>query len=156
METQIYAAGDAGGMQKALELLRRGQLVAFPTDTVYGLGGMVFDSGAIDRLYAVKGRDHTKAIPVLLGELADLERVTSSMRGMALRLAERFWPGPLTLVVARHPALPDNLSPYPTVGVRMPDHAGLASLCSWGAWPRSGSLPCTARRSACCSATAAT
>ena len=128
METRIYAAGDAIGMEKALELLRKGELVAFPTDTVYGLGGMVFSPAAIDRMYAVKGRDLTKAIPVLVGGMAGLGRVTSSMGEMARRFAAHFWPGPLTLVVARHPALPENLSPYPTVGVRMPDHPAALHL----------------------------
>jgi L-threonylcarbamoyladenylate synthase len=128
METQVFAADDPQGIQKALELLRSGQLVAFPTDTVYGLGGLVFDSNAIDRLYAVKGRDDSKAIPVLVGSVGDLGRVTSSMGALASRLAARFWPGPLTLVVARHPDLPGNLSPDPTVGVRMPDHPAALAL----------------------------
>ncbi len=128
METQICAADDPEAMRKALELLRIGQLVAFPTDTVYGLGGLAFDANAIDRLYVVKGRDFSKAIPVLVGNVDDLGRVTSSMGALASRLAELFWPGPLTLVVARHPALPENLSPYPTVGVRMPDHPAALAL----------------------------
>ncbi len=78
--------------------------------------------GAIDQLYLVKGRDTAKAIAVLLGDIAALEQVTASMGPLAERLAQRFWPGPLTLVVSRHPDLPSNLSPLPTIGVRMPDH----------------------------------
>ena len=96
--------------------------MAFPTDTVYGLGAMLFDFQAVEQLYLVKGRDAAKAIAVLLGSEADLSHVTRELGDVAARLAHRFWPGPLTLVVPAHPALPANLSPLPTVGVRMPDH----------------------------------
>jgi L-threonylcarbamoyladenylate synthase len=101
--------------------------VAFPTDTVYGVGALVGNPQAIEQLFVVKGRQAAKAIPVLLGGPEDLNRVAERIGYMALRLAESFWPGPLTLVVSRHPSLPENLSPEaapgpPTVGVRMPDH----------------------------------
>ncbi len=109
-------------LEQALELLQQGELVAFPTDTVYGLGVMAFDAQAIDRLYQAKGREAGKAIAILVGEAEALQRVTAGMNEMAMRLAQRFWPGPLTLVVEGHPSLPTNLSPRPTVGVRMPDH----------------------------------
>lgn len=109
-------------LEQALELLQQGELVAFPTDTVYGLGAMAFDAQAIDRLYQAKGREAGKAIAILVGEAEALQRVTAGMNDMAMRLAQRFWPGPLTLVVEGHPSLPANLSPRPTVGVRMPDH----------------------------------
>jgi L-threonylcarbamoyladenylate synthase len=122
MATQVYASDDPVGLQKALDLLQQSHLVAFPTDTIYGLGGLAFDAQAIDRLYLAKGRDLSKAVPVLIGKPADLCQVTSSMGEVAQRLAARFWPGPLTLVVRRHPALPENLSGFETVGVRMPDH----------------------------------
>ncbi|MDP2974583.1 MAG: L-threonylcarbamoyladenylate synthase, partial [Anaerolineales bacterium] len=69
-----------------------------------------------------KGRSTEKAIPILLGDAEDLEKVTAQASEMALRLAARFWPGPLTLVVPKHPSIPDALSPLPTVGVRVPDH----------------------------------
>lgn len=122
METTILAAERPGWLEIARQLLLENQLVAFPTDTVYGLGALAFNPGAIDLLYLVKGRDTAKAIAVLLGDIAALAQVTASMGSLAKRLAERFWPGPLTLVVSRHPDLPANLSPLPTIGVRMPDH----------------------------------
>ena len=122
METQCIAASDPGAISRALEMLRQGGLVAFPTDTVYGVGVLAFDPAGIEQLFVVKGRDTGKAIAVLLGSPADLPRVTGGMNPLAVRLAERFWPGPLTLVVPRHPGLPDILSPQPTIGVRMPDH----------------------------------
>jgi L-threonylcarbamoyladenylate synthase len=109
-------------LDRAVELLRAGELVAFPTDTVYGVAGDVLNLQAIERLYVVKGRDSGKAIPVLLGNVDQLAQVTPGMGGIAEQLAGRFWPGPLTLVVPRHPRLPENLSLGPTLGVRMPNH----------------------------------
>jgi len=133
METQILSTMDPRALRKATELLEADQLVAFPTDTVYGLGGKISSSKAIDCLYEVKGREHKKAIPVLIGDIDDLKQVTIRMEFIALRLAERFWPGPLTIIVPSHPSLPENLSPYATVGVRMPDHPfALNLLCETG------------------------
>jgi L-threonylcarbamoyladenylate synthase len=122
MQTTILAAEQAGAFDHAHELLLQDQLVAFPTDTVYGLGALAFSPAAIDKLYQVKGRDSAKAIAVLLGDISALEQVASSMGKLAENLARAFWPGPLTLVVKSHPGLPANLSPLPTIGVRMPDH----------------------------------
>jgi L-threonylcarbamoyladenylate synthase len=122
METTILAAGNPGSLEFAQQLLLEDRLVAFPTDTVYGVGALAFNSSAIDQLYLVKGRDTAKAIAVLLGDISALGQVTASMGALAERLAQSFWPGPLTLVVSRHPDLPPNLSPLPTIGVRMPDH----------------------------------
>jgi L-threonylcarbamoyladenylate synthase len=122
MHTEILPAEHPQAILRALALVQSGELVAFPTDTVYGLGASVLDPQAIDRLYVVKGRDTAKAIAVLMGSLDDLPQVAAKMSPMALRLAERFWPGPLTLVVSRQVGLPENLSPLPTIGVRMPDH----------------------------------
>jgi L-threonylcarbamoyladenylate synthase len=128
METEIISAGCLDALQKAVELLKEGNPVAFPTDTVYGLGVLAFDQHGIDQLYAVKQRNSLKAIPILLGDPAELAQVTAGMGEIALRLAQRFWPGPLTLVVPCHPGLPPNLSPQPTIGVRMPDHPVALSL----------------------------
>lgn len=128
MQTLILPAQDPQAIEQAVEQLRRGELVAFPTDTVYGLGALVTDEQAIEQLYVAKGRESTKAIAVLLGDPAALEQITGEMSLLAQTLARRFWPGPLTLVVPRHPALPPNLSPSPTVGVRMPDHPAALNL----------------------------
>ena len=122
MDTKVLASSDPLAIPLALETLRRGGLAAFPTDTVYGVGVLAFDGAAIDRLFGAKGHDASKAIAVLLGSADDLTQVASEMGETARRLAQRFWPGPLTLVVPRQPYLPANLSPLPTIGVRMPDH----------------------------------
>lgn len=107
---------------RAGQVLSQGELVAFPTDTVYGLGALAWNKQAIDRLFTVKGRDTSKAIAVLIGRTADLRLITAQLSQTAWRLSQRFWPGAITLVVSRHPGLPDNLSSEPTIGVRMPDH----------------------------------
>lgn len=120
--TQILPGEDPQALELAVTLLDEGRLVAFPTDTVYGVAARVDSPEAIEGLYVAKGRDAAKAIAVLLGSPAALPRVTGEVGPQAQRLAERFWPGPLTLVVPRRPDLPANLSAYPTIGVRMPDH----------------------------------
>jgi L-threonylcarbamoyladenylate synthase len=122
MKTILLPADDPATLPTALRIIRQGGVVAFPTDTVYGIGVDVFSAESIEKLFVAKGRDAAKAIPVLIGEPTHLTRITASVGEMALRLAQHFWPGPLTLVVSRHTALPDVLSPLPTVGVRMPDH----------------------------------
>jgi L-threonylcarbamoyladenylate synthase len=121
-----------------MAVLNAGGLVAFPTDTVYGLGALVHLEAAIERLYVAKDRDLGKAIPVLVGDAAQLSAVTSGLSANAKRLAERFWPGPLTLVIAKRPDLPAALSFTPTVGVRMPDHPAALALLR-----RSGPLAVT-------------
>ena len=122
MLTIIRPANQPGAIDCAIEILQGEGLVAFPTDTVYGVGGLAFSTAAIDRLYQVKDRSTEKAIPILLGSIDQLSLVTGAVNDLALRLVERFWPGPLTLVLPRCPGLPSNLSPFPTVGVRMPNH----------------------------------
>lgn len=128
--TETLLTSDANSIPRALEVLRAGGIIAFPTDTVYGLGALAFDYAAIDLLYEAKGRTHTKAIAVLIADPAELARVAHSTNKQAQRLAERFWPGPLTLVIPRHADLPAALSPNATVGVRVPDHAVAIALLS--------------------------
>ncbi len=122
IETRLVSADDPRAVQKALAVLRAGGLVAFPTDTVYGLGALVFNAQAVERLFQAKERAASKAIAVLIGEIGQLSSVSGQVSPVALTLARHYWPGALTLVVASHPDLPNNLSPQPTIGVRMPDH----------------------------------
>ncbi len=122
MKTEVMSAADPVALDQAQQVLREGGLVAFPTDTVYGLGADVLNSAAVARLYEVKGRSGEKAIPVLAASEGDLVNVAQPLPAIAAQLAERFWPGPLTLVVKRMPDLPAELSPYETVAVRVPDH----------------------------------
>ena len=122
MRTECIPASQVGAIPYAIKVLKAGGLVAFPTDTVYGLGSMAFNSQAIDNIYLAKERPAEKAIPILIGTPDDLEKVAAEIPSLASKLAARFWPGPLTLVLPKHPDLPENVSNSPTVGVRIPDH----------------------------------
>ena len=122
METKILPAYSLDALPLALEILKGGGLVAFPTDTVYGVGALAFDGAAVESIYIAKDRPAEKAIPVLIGNADDLAKVSLDIPEIAMKLAARFWPGPLTLVVPKHPDLPEAVSAAPTVGVRVPDH----------------------------------
>ena len=125
MNTKIFPASD---ISQALEVLQNGGIAAFPTDTVYGLGALAFDNPAIESLYIAKDRPIEKAIPILIGDLSDLEKVGIDIPDMALRFAARFWPGPLTCVVPKKPTLPPAVSATATVAVRIPDHPDALNL----------------------------
>ncbi|MBM3956563.1 MAG: threonylcarbamoyl-AMP synthase [Gemmatimonadetes bacterium] len=107
----------------AARVLAEGGLVAFPTDTVYGLGADVMNRAALARLFQVKNRPAGRPVPVLLGEREDAGLVAARFPEGAWRLALRFWPGPLTIVVPRAEAVPAAVSGgRDTVGLRVPDH----------------------------------
>lgn len=122
MKTEVLQADHPVALQHAVDVLVNGGLVVFPTDTVYGLAALPSNPDFIERLFVVKGRDSSRAIAVLIGSIEDLSKVSPDPGEIATRLAKHFWPGPLTIIVPRHPALPDILSLKPTIGVRMPDH----------------------------------
>ncbi|HLO31303.1 MAG TPA: L-threonylcarbamoyladenylate synthase [Anaerolineales bacterium] len=122
MQTEILLASSSSTIAQALAVLNAGGLVAFPTDTVYGVGALAFDGKAIESIYIAKDRPMEKAIPILIGEVADLEKVGMNIPDTAHKLAARFWPGPLTILVPKQPVLPKSVSASATVGVRIPDH----------------------------------
>jgi L-threonylcarbamoyladenylate synthase len=123
LNTEILQSNQSLVFQKVLNVLQHGGLVAFPTDTVYGLGALAFDGAAVESIYTAKDRPAEKAIPILIADLDDLARVTSlPLPPMAVKLASYFWPGPLTLVVPKLQTLPEAVSATETVGVRVPDH----------------------------------
>ena len=128
MKTEILNADHPVIFRHAVDILKHGGTVVFPTDTVYGLAALPFNEDFVERLYVVKGRNSARAIAVLIGDVSELENVSVSPSKLAKQLAEQFWPGPLTLVVPRHPNLPEVLAPLPTVGVRVPDHPVALSL----------------------------
>lgn len=112
-----------GSIDLAAEALRRGEVVAFPTDTVYGIGAATFCEAAVQALYEVKGRPEVKAIPLLLAQVGDLGKVVSDVPIAAWQLARRYWPGPLTLVLEARPEIPAVVrAGGHTVAVRVPDH----------------------------------
>ena len=103
--------------------LRQGGVVAFPTDTFYGLGADVFCVDAVTRVFRIKGRRADVALPVLLADASQLGEVAVDLPPCAQELAERFWPGALTLVLKRAPQIPALTSGgTDTIGVRVPDH----------------------------------
>jgi len=122
MKTRIIPAEQPDSIAVALSTLKENGLIAFPTDTVYGLAASAFNAQAVELLFTAKGRDFNKSIAVLIGDIAQLPQLTQSFTPSARKLADRFWPGALTLIVPRPPNLPNILSPTPTIGVRMPDH----------------------------------
>jgi L-threonylcarbamoyladenylate synthase len=135
INTRLILAGEGHpeAIALAVEVLEGGGTVAFPTDTVYGLAARIDTYETIEKLFAIKERPQDRAIAALLGRVEDLERVTQKPNLEALRLAARFWPGPLTLVVPKHPGIPEIISPRPTIGVRIPDHpVALALLQATG------------------------
>ena len=116
-------------LDRALLLLRTGEAIAFPTDTVYGVGAAGLDPAAVAKLFAVKDRPYTQAIPLLLADAEDLQTVCSAVPPLAAELAARYWPGGLTLVVPAAPHLPATLlAGGTTVAVRIPDHPAVRQL----------------------------
>ena len=122
MRTEVLPASSEDALRRALDVLSTGGLVAFPTDTVYGVGALAFDGKAIESIYAAKDRPVEKAIPILISEAGELEKVGVDIPDTALVLASRFWPGPLTVLVPKRLDLPASVSATSTVGVRVPDH----------------------------------
>ncbi len=104
-------------------MLRQGGVIAFPTDTLYGLGADAFSSQAVERIYEIKGRPPSMALPLLLADGEWLNQVSLEVSQTAVALAQRFWPGGLTLVLKASPRLPRILTGGgDTIGVRVPDH----------------------------------
>ncbi len=110
-------------LAQALGQLEKGQPVAFPTETVYGLGAPAKDAEAVQRVFAYKGRPSDNPLIVHVSDVSMLSEVVSSCGDMARRLMDHFWPSPLTLVLPRHSSIPDVVTAgLETVAVRMPRH----------------------------------
>lgn len=111
-------------LDEAGRILRRGGLVAFPTETVYGLGADALNEEASARIYAAKGRPSDNPLIVHIARLEDLEGITCDVPEAAKRLAKAFWPGPLTMILKKNDRVPEGTTGgLKTVAVRMPDHA---------------------------------
>jgi L-threonylcarbamoyladenylate synthase len=128
MKTEVIPAGSPDSLAKALEVLHSGGLVAFPTDTVYGLGALAFDGKAVKSIYTAKNRPVEKAIPILIADIDDMEKIGVDIPDSAYKLASRFWPGPLTCIIPKVSTLPEAVSATSSVGVRVPDHEVARSL----------------------------
>jgi L-threonylcarbamoyladenylate synthase len=108
---------------EAAELIRAGRLVAFPTETVYGLGANALDAAAVERIFAAKGRPKTSPLIVHVDSVEMARGLAAEWPPAADTLAARYWPGPLTLVLRKRPNIPDVVTAgLPTVGLRVPAH----------------------------------
>ncbi len=117
------ASGVTLDLAAAADRLAAGEVVAFPTETVYGLGADIGCVAAVRRLFEIKGRPPTRALPILLADAADAAAFAATVPGPARRLMARGWPGPLTVVVPAAPHVPRVVTGgLDTVGLRVPDH----------------------------------
>jgi L-threonylcarbamoyladenylate synthase len=127
----LLLRSDEKCVAKAARILRLGGLVAFPTETVYGLGASVTEQASLARIFAVKGRPADNPLIVHVAERAQVSLVAAAVPVRASCLMDYFWPGPLSLVLPRNPAISDLISAgLPTVAVRMPDHPVALRLIS--------------------------
>ncbi len=110
-------------IQIAVELLKKGELVAFPTETVYGLGASIFNPGAIAKIYSAKGRPSDNPLIAHIASLDQVRQIACEIPEDFYRLAEAFFPGPLTVVLKKHPQVPSIVSGgLETIAIRMPNH----------------------------------
>jgi L-threonylcarbamoyladenylate synthase len=125
----VLSAGEPSAIAEAARIIRGGGIVAFPTETVYGLGANALDAAAVARVFAAKARPSFDPLIVHLAEESWLPRAVASTPEAARLLARHFWPGPLTLVLPKNPVVPDLVTAgLGTVGVRVPDHPAARSL----------------------------
>lgn len=133
MRTEILSIDqnniDESEMKRAGALIAAGELVAFPTETVYGLGGDALDPKAAKKIYAAKGRPSDNPLIVHIADFSDMNRVGKNIPPQAKLLADAFWPGPLTIIVEKSDQVPDaTTGGMDTVAVRMPNHPVALSL----------------------------
>lgn len=107
---------------KGVEILQNGGVIAFPTDTVYGLGADAFNNTAVERLYEIKKRPRYQQFPLLIADIRQLHTVAQPIPEIAWFLARRFWPGGLTLILPKTDSLPVCVAPGSTIAVRIPNH----------------------------------
>jgi L-threonylcarbamoyladenylate synthase len=109
-------------IEKGVKILQRGGVIAFPTDTVYGLGADAFNATAVERIYEIKNRPKHRQLPLLISDVERLTTLADPIPEIAWFLARRFWPGGLTLVLPKTDSVPAYLASGPTIAVRVPDH----------------------------------
>jgi len=115
--------GETHTIRQAAEIIQKGGMGAFPTETVYGLGADVFSPLAVARIFEVKKRPSFDPLIVHVANPADAEKLAADIPSNAAKLIKKFWPGPLTVVLSKKEAVPDIVTAgLPTVAVRMPDH----------------------------------
>lgn len=119
----MHIIQDKRAISRAAHLLKRGEVVAFPTETVYGLGACVFCEDAVKKIFSIKGRPSDNPLIAHVAAIDDVERLAVDIPGAFYDLARAFWPGPLTMILRRREGVPDIVSAgHPTIAVRMPSH----------------------------------
>jgi L-threonylcarbamoyladenylate synthase len=127
---------DTMALEEAAALILAGEIVAVPTDTLYGLAADPFSTDAVARVFAAKGRAAERALALIAADIAQIEDRLGLLSPEARRLADAFWPGPLTLLVPRPATMPDAVTGgLAQVGVRVPAHAVARGLCRASARP---------------------
>jgi L-threonylcarbamoyladenylate synthase len=124
----IHPIFDHNAVQQAVSIIQNGGVIAFPTDTVYGIGVDVFQEKAVQKLFQIKNRDLDKGIPILCAAVEDLTQLTETLPDRITEVIKAFWPGPLTLILPGSPALPAVLSPDNSIGIRIPAHPEILDL----------------------------
>jgi len=109
-------------IEKGVKILKKGGVIAFPTDTVYGLGADAFNATAVERIYEIKNRPSHQQLPLLITDVEQLTTLANPIPEIAWFLTRHFWPGGLTLVLAKTDSVPAHLAPGPTIAVRIPNH----------------------------------
>ncbi|MEA4813266.1 MAG: L-threonylcarbamoyladenylate synthase [Anaerolineaceae bacterium] len=127
-ETKVISIEDKNAIRIARKVISSGGTVVLPTDTLYGIACDPRNTAALKAIYHAKERPPTKAIPLLLGGMDQLRKVVRIIDPRVLRITQTFWPGALTLVLEKQPDLPEELTPYAGVAVRMPDFPFTISL----------------------------
>lgn len=128
--TKVLRIQEASALISAKDVLQQGGIIAFPTDTVYGLAADPANEQALKRIYQVKNRPDEKALPILIGKIEQLDLVAFEPleNFQAIKMARKFWPGPLTLIFEKHPELSTLVTSLPTVGVRIPAYPPVIQL----------------------------
>jgi len=128
VQTKIYKIGPGTQkdafetmIHKTAEALLNGKTAAFPTETVYGIGASIFNENAVLKIYQIKGRPPDKPLSVLIGSAKDMDKAASEIPDFARLLAEKFWPGPLTMILRKKEEISDKVTAGKgTVGLRVP------------------------------------
>ena len=129
MKTVMMSADDSHAIKSSARLINKGQVVAFPTETVYGLGANAFDADACMKIFAAKNRPADNPLIVHISNRDMLSSIVSEVKPVAYKLMDAFWPGPLTLIMKKAPNIPEVVTAgLNTVAVRMPDHKDALAL----------------------------
>ena len=158
METKVVRMDlehmDVEAIQEAGEILKAGGLVAFPTETVYGLGGNALDEEAAEKIYQAKGRPCDNPLIIHIAEFSALGKIVTRVPEKAKKLAEKYWPGPLTMIFPKSSRVPhETTGGLETVAVRMPDHPlALALIRAGGGYIAAPSANTSGRPSPTCAA----